>query len=91
MSDWTGEGCGGCAGLGSHRRHCRHNPKYHPWLKFAEMAESIGDTIGPNDMGLANRAYQLGGAIRQRCITDALARDPEFQSLLKHVHSDHEV
>lgn len=56
--------CGGCQNIGSHRRHCPRNPDYHLWKKLAEMAEDIGDRIGSNDCGLANRAYALSGAIK---------------------------
>lgn len=58
-------GCGGCAGLGSHRALCPKHPDYHPWLRLARMAEEIGDSIGGNDPGVANRGYQLGGEIRR--------------------------
>ena len=61
--------CGGCQGLGNHRRLCPHHPDYHPWRRLAQMAEDIGDTIGSNDPGLANRAYDLAGRI------NALVRD----------------
>lgn len=57
--------CGGCQGAGSHRRHCPRRPDYHPWRILAERAESIGDSLGGNDPGLANRAYFLAGAIRE--------------------------
>lgn len=57
--------CGGCNGLGSHRRLCVHHPDYHPWLRLALMAEDIGDTIGSNDAGTANQAYALAGRIRE--------------------------
>jgi hypothetical protein len=67
MADHTADhddGCGGCRGVGAHRRHCPRHPDYHPWRRLADMAESIGDTIGGNDTGIANRAYSLAGAIR---------------------------
>jgi hypothetical protein len=58
--------CGGCNGQGSHRRYCPRHPDYHPWKVLAAMAEDIGDRIGGNDPGLANRAYQLSGLIKDR-------------------------
>lgn len=58
------QGCGGCAGLGSHQRLCPHHPDYHPWLRLTIMAEDIGDTIGANDPGLANTAYRLSSDIK---------------------------
>jgi hypothetical protein len=63
--------CGGCRGIGSHRRFCPHHPDYHPWKQLAQMAEDIGDRIGSNDTGLANRAYALSGAIK-----DAIPNHP---------------
>lgn len=61
----VGDQCGGCAGLGSHRRLCPRHPDYHPWLRLAVMAEDIGDTIGGNDPGLANQAYSLASRIQE--------------------------
>lgn len=65
--DWYVEErtCGGCRGIGSHRRHCPRNPNYHPWLKLADDAENLGDSIGSNFPGLANRAYHISGALRE--------------------------
>lgn len=57
--------CGGCRGLGAHQRFCPRHPDYHPWRRLAAMAEDIGDGIGSNDPGLANRAYALSGAINE--------------------------
>ena len=57
--------CGGCQGLGSHRRFCPRHPEYHPWRQLAQMAEDIGDRIGSNDPGIANRAYALAGLIKE--------------------------
>jgi hypothetical protein len=57
--------CGGCRGIGSHRRFCPRHPEYHPWRQLAQMAEDIGDRIGANDTGISNRAYYLSSAIRQ--------------------------
>lgn len=55
--------CGGCQGLGAHRRHCPRHPNYHPWIVLADQAESIGDSIG--EPSLANQAWALAGAIRE--------------------------
>jgi hypothetical protein len=54
--------CGGCRGLGAHRRHCPRHADYHPWRLLADKAESVGDSIGVPE--LANRAWGLAGAIR---------------------------
>lgn len=58
----TRDGCGGCKGQGSHRRHCPRHPSYHPWIPLADRAEDIGDSIGVPEF--ANRAWALAGAIR---------------------------
>lgn len=58
--------CGGCQGLGSHRRHCPRSPTYNRWLELADQAEDLGDRIGSNDMGAANMAYGLAGRLRER-------------------------
>lgn len=60
--------CGGCEGLGAHRRWCPvdvgETAAYFGQL--SEEAEALGDRIGPNDMGAANRAWQLAGMLRER-------------------------
>jgi hypothetical protein len=57
--------CGGCEGKGAHQKYCVKHPNYHPWRRLADQAENIGDTIGSNDPGVANRAYFLAGEIRR--------------------------
>ena len=59
------EGCGGCAGLGNHRKLCPRHPDYHPWRRLEVMADEIGDVIGSNDPGVANLAYQLAGELKR--------------------------
>jgi len=56
-------GCGGCRGIGSHRRHCPRHPDYHPFKLLADRSESIGDSVGVPE--LANQAWALAGAIRR--------------------------
>jgi hypothetical protein len=68
--------CGGCQGLGAHRRYCPQHPDYHPWRVLADRAEDIGDRIGGSDPGLANQAYFLAGAIR-RAMPDHPYRRPQ--------------
>lgn len=58
--------CGGCQGIGNHRRHCPHHPDYHPYRALADQAERIGDEIGLPE--IANRAWSLAGVIRQAII-----------------------
>lgn len=58
--------CGGCRGEGAHRRWCPAvvglaASIYGP---MAEELETMGDRIGPNNPGLANRAYDLSGRVR---------------------------
>jgi len=57
--------CGGCQGLGNHKRLCPRHPDYHPWRQYAMLADRIGDAIGSNDPFIANKAYGLGADIRQ--------------------------
>lgn len=59
-------GCGGCQGLGAHQKLCPNNPNWTLYLRPAVMAEDIGDTIGSNDPGLANRAYDLASRIKAK-------------------------
>ena len=59
--------CGGCQGLGSHKRWCRNAvglaaSVYGP---MAERLESMGDTVGPNNMDLSNRLWALSGDMRR--------------------------
>ena len=66
--------CGGCAGLGAHRRWCPYvvGEQAAYFGQLAEKAEDLGDAIGPNDMGAANLAWQCAGQLRARAIA---ARD----------------
>jgi hypothetical protein len=69
----SADGCGGCAGLGAHRRWCeavvgRAASRFGP---MSERVESMGDEIGGNNPGMANRCYEL--AARLRAWADELA------------------
>jgi len=57
--------CGGCSGLGSHRRHCPRNPAYDRRLELADRAEDLGDRIGSNNMAAGNHCYFAAGLLRQ--------------------------
>lgn len=57
--------CGGCQGLGSHLRHCRHNPEYTYVRELSDAAEALGDRIGPNHTGAANHCYAAAGLLRE--------------------------
>jgi hypothetical protein len=65
MTDTTN--CGGCQNLGSHRRWCRNKVGLSASIygPMAERLESIGDTVGPNHMGLSNKLWQLSGEMRE--------------------------
>ena len=60
--------CGGCAGLGSHRRWCPYavGETAAYFGQLSERADSIADAIGPNDMGAANMAWQVAAILRKR-------------------------
>lgn len=60
--------CGGCQGLGSHRRWC-------PWSvgasasffgRLSEQAESLGDTVGANETGAANHLYAAAALLKAK-------------------------
>lgn len=55
--------CGGCQGIGAHRRHCRENPTYTRQRQLADAAETLGDEIGSNNPGAANCCYRAAGLL----------------------------
>lgn len=55
--------CGGCKGMGGHRRHCRQNPDYTYARVLADIAESAGDRIGGNNPGAASHCYAAAGLL----------------------------
>lgn len=58
--------CGGCEGKGSHKRWCEVAVGPHAAYlgRLSEQAESLGDSIGPNEMGAANHAWAAAGLLR---------------------------
>ena len=58
--------CGGCQGLGNHRRHCRKNPDYTYERELADQAENLGDIIGANCCGAANACYRAAGLLNKQ-------------------------
>lgn len=59
--------CGGCEGKGAHRRWCPAAvglaaSVYGP---MAEQLESMGDRVGPNNMGLSNKLWALSSEMRE--------------------------
>jgi len=68
--------CGGCEGVGRHRRWCAEVVGYGASLlgRFSQQAETLGDQIGSNNTRAANMAYSLASELRQ----DANARAAEY-------------
>lgn len=62
----TARDCGGCRGEGSHRRWCEVAVGPHAAYlgRLAERAESLGDSIGPNEMGAANHVWMAAALLR---------------------------
>jgi len=57
--------CGGCEGLGSHRRWCPEvvgEAASYLGLK-SEEAEHLGDLVGANCAGAANALYRAAGLL----------------------------
>lgn len=63
--DWRN--CGGCAGLGAHRRWCPASvgPTAAMLGKWSEQAESLGDSVGPNEMGASNNLWRAASLLRE--------------------------
>jgi hypothetical protein len=59
--------CGGCHGLGSHRRWCPAlvGPHASALGQLGEQAEALGDSIGANDHGAANACYHAADILLQ--------------------------
>lgn len=57
--------CGGCEGLGSHRRTCPTQPGWN-WARLYMIADDLGDSIGSNDHEAANMAYAIAGRMKKR-------------------------
>ena len=57
--------CGGCQGLGSHRRWCPAVVGYraHRLGKQSEQAENLADSVGANHPGAANALYHAAGLL----------------------------
>jgi hypothetical protein len=58
--------CGGCLGMGSHKRWCVAVVGPHAAYlgRLSEQAESLGDSIGPNEMGAANHVWAASALLR---------------------------
>lgn len=70
--------CGGCQGLGSHRRWCEASVGRAASImgQQAERAESLGDSVGPNEMGAANHLWAAASLLR----AGAKARADEWRA-----------
>lgn len=58
--------CGGCQGKGNHRRWCPKSVGLSASVygSMSERLEDMGDTVASNNMGLANRLWQLSADMR---------------------------
>lgn len=69
--------CGGCEGKGAHWRWCPEVVGRSASLmgQQAQQANSLGDSVGPNNMGASNLLWQAAEMLRR----DALARAAEWR------------
>lgn len=72
-SELRADECGGCAGMGSHKRWCEAVVGRHAHMlgKWSERAESLGDSVGPNEMGAANHLWAAAGLLRVAAVKRA--------------------
>lgn len=70
--------CGGCRGLGAHRRWCPVAVGRSAAFigRLSQQAESLGDTVGPNEYGAANHLWAAAALLREKA---ARLRD-EYQA-----------
>ncbi len=70
--------CGGCLGLGSHRRWCPASvgPRAAMLGGAADRLAAAGDLIGASDTVTANRCYSLAGRLRTMAVA---ASTPQLQ------------
>lgn len=73
--------CGGCQGIGAHRRWCRAvvGPAAALLGPLAEQAEALGDRVGPNDMGAANHLYAASALLRARAVERWAAHEERME------------
>lgn len=62
--------CGGCEGKGAHWRWCPKvvGPSASMMGRYAQQADSLGDSVGANDMGASNLLWQASGMLRTRAL-----------------------
>lgn len=70
--------CGGCEGKGSHWRWCPVAVGRGASLmgRYAAQAESLGDSVGANNIAAANHLYAAAGLLYK----DAGERKEEFRA-----------
>jgi len=70
MKDTT---CGGCRGIGSHRRWCVEavGPVASMRGRQAQAAEDLADAVGSNNVHAANLLYSASGLLREQANADA--------------------
>lgn len=61
----SSEPCGGCAGLGAHKRWCPVHVGAEASYRgrWAEAAEALGDAVGANNPYAANHLYRAAGLL----------------------------
>ena len=71
--------CGGCQGIGAHRRWCPAvvGMTAHAWAIRASLTDDLADEVGSNDPEMANQLYRLAAQMYDRALSTTLQRDPE--------------
>jgi hypothetical protein len=62
--------CGGCQGLGAHRRWCPANVGFHASVlgRWSQEADDLADAVGSNEPAAANHLYVAAAVLRARAI-----------------------
>lgn len=70
--------CGGCQGLGSHKRWCKESVGLAASLygSWSEQIESIADSVGSNNIAVSNHLYIAASMLREQ----AMQRRDEFRA-----------
>lgn len=60
--------CGGCAGIGSHKRWCKaeHGHAAHRLGRQSAKAEALADEVGSNHPEAANALYRAAGLLTEK-------------------------
>lgn len=64
----TDPNCGGCQGLGAHRRWCPAvvGLPASIWGRMGEQLEDLGDRIGSNEFAASNHCYAAAGLMKAK-------------------------